>query len=187
MVLPSGRRPIPACPRGTSRLPTTRNSPRASFRHIVTFAPAVLPRAPEPDMTQLTAHTRKYLAQSLPLVEAQRPRLLERMEEYLRACEEPGEDYGQAEISAMVLVDLLLAKTREIVEQGTARDLSAIIAQHRLLDIDGRHYSRFGDALVAILKDLLGASVPSAIPAAWCDAFWAVIHAADRKRNLVTA
>lgn len=135
----------------------------------------------------VTAHVRKSLAQSLALVEAQRPQLIERMEEYLVACEEPGEDFGQAEISALVLVDLLLAKAREIVEQGEARNLGAIPAQHRLLDIDGRHYSRFGDALVAILRDLLGANVPPAIPAAWCDAFWAVIHAADRKRDLVIA
>ena len=138
-------------------------------------------------MLEVTAHTRKRLAQSLVLVESQRPQLIARMEEYLRACEEPDEDFGQAEISTMVLVDLLLAKAREIVEQGAARNLGTIIAQHRLLDIDGRHYSRFGDALVAILRDLLGPTVPPEIPAAWCDAFWGVIRAADRKRDLVSA
>lgn len=137
-------------------------------------------------MSELTAHTRKHLARSLVLVEAQRPRLVARMEEYLRACEEPDEDYGQAEISAFVLVDLLLAKAHEIVEQGAARNLGTIIAQHQLLDIDGRHYSRFGDALVAILKDLLGPTVPPEIPAAWCDAFWGMIRAADRRRDLVS-
>jgi len=86
-------------------------------------------------------------------------------------------------VPATILTDLLLRQAGRIVEIGRAADLDSIADEHHSLALDGRHYSRFGDALVPILRDVLEPGVPREIPAAWCDTFWAVIRAAQPGRE----
>ena len=122
---------------------------------------------------------RSLLARSLPLVQQRRALLIERMERSLAAAETEAEDCGQAEVTAALLVELLLGEVKHLVESGRFGDLATVTAEHRRLDISGRHYSRFGDALVPILRDLLGPIVPREVAGAWCDTFWAIIRAAQ--------
>jgi hemoglobin-like flavoprotein len=126
----------------------------------------------------ISKRTRKNLSQSLSLVDLHKENLVNRMEASLRAGEPDDEAYGQSEMVAIVLVDLLLAQARNLVNSGELADLRDVDAEHRALMIAGRHYSRFGDALVPILKDLLGSNLPSGVTAAWCGTFWTVIRAA---------
>ena len=122
---------------------------------------------------------RSMLSRSLPLVQQGRDLLVERLERSLAAADTGAEAFGQAELSAMMLVDLLLRQVKSLVESGAFAPLGDVAAEHRALDIGGRHYSRFGDALVPVLRDLLGPTVPREVAAAWCDTFWAMIHAAQ--------
>jgi hemoglobin-like flavoprotein len=129
----------------------------------------------------ISDNVRTRLSRSLPLVEQRKESLVNRMEANLRAGESDREPYGQSEVVAMILVDLLLAQARNLAEKGEMADLRDVKEEHRALDISGRHYSRFGDALVPILRDLLGPRLPREVASAWCDAFWAVIAAAQSR------
>lgn len=123
--------------------------------------------------------TRNYLSASLSLVERHREDLVSRTEASLEAGEPNDEPYGQSQMVAMILSELLLAQVRCLVETGDLACLRDVDAEHRALGISGRHYSCFGDMLVPILKDLLGPNVPSGVTSAWSDAFWVVIRAAQ--------
>jgi hemoglobin-like flavoprotein len=123
--------------------------------------------------------TRSLLARSFPLVQQRADLLIEHMERSLGATAEPGEPIGQSELIAMMLVELLLRQAKHLVESGEMRGLADVAGEHEALCITGRHYSRFGDALVPIIRDLLGPTVPREVAGAWCDTFWAVISAAQ--------
>ena len=125
----------------------------------------------------VSTRTRSLLARSLPLVQQRREALVERMEAALAELDTEDSTIGQAEVTAVVLVDLLLDEVRQLVEAGTFGPLSYVPGEHYLLDISGRHYSRFGDALMPVLRDLLGPIPPREVLAAWVDVFWAVINA----------
>ena len=125
--------------------------------------------------TPLSERSRQLLSQSLALVEAHKHDVIDRMEASL-AQAEPEWKPGQSEINAMLLVAMLISQVRNLLDGGAFRDLAHIPAEHEALQISGRTYSRFGDLLVPILKDVLGPTVPSAVAGAWCDAFWTVIR-----------
>ena len=135
----------------------------------------------------LSAPVLSRLAGSLPFVEKHKHTLIDRMEEGLAAEERYGEPFGQAEITAMMLVEMLLVHARNLVEGGTLGNLRAERAEHEMMGIGGRHYSRFGDLLVAVMKDLLGPRVPTEVPAAWCSAFWTIIRQMQDQRDVVHA
>ncbi|WP_395614417.1 hypothetical protein [Allosphingosinicella sp.] len=123
--------------------------------------------------------TRSLIARSLPLVQQRRDALVERMETALAELDTTWTEIGQAEVTAAVLVELLLDEARHLVESGTFGPLGRLPGEHSLLGIAGRHYSRFGDALIPALRDLLGPIPPRELLAAWCDLFWAIIRAAE--------
>lgn len=125
--------------------------------------------------TPVSNRIRSLLSRSLPLVQPKRDLLVERIERSFAA--ESGRTSLDAELSAMMLVDLLLTQVKRLVESGAFGPLGEVAAEHRALGIGGRHYSRFGDALVPVLRDLLGRTVPREVAAAWCDTFWAMIGA----------
>lgn len=126
--------------------------------------------------------TRSLLARSLPLIQQRREALVERMETALAALEGKESETGQAEVTAVILVDLLLDEARQLLEDGAFGPLGHVPGEHYLLDISGRHYSRFGDALLPVLRDLLGPIPPRETLAAWCDTFWAILRAAEGTR-----
>lgn len=121
---------------------------------------------------------RHILYQSLPVLATHKHQLIDAMQESLAAVEGPDEPFGQAEVTAMMLIEMLVAQTSELLERGTLSDPARMIADHRANDIVGRHYSRFGDALVPVMRDVLGARLPRELPAIWCDTFWTIIRTA---------
>jgi len=134
-------------------------------------------------MSSVNPRLRSLLVRSLPLVEQRRKLLTEAIERSLAALETEPEAFGQAEMTATMLVQLLLDQVRLLVESGELGPLGDVAAEHRLLDITGRHYSRFGDSLVPILRDILGPTTPREVATAWCDAFWAIVRAAEPARG----
>ena len=131
--------------------------------------------------------TRQQLAKSLTLLDSHKDQILEAIEASLRAAESADDSFGQAEVTAMILVELLLRQGRNLVERGALNLRPGTLDEHRALEIGGRHYSRFGDSLVAILRDTLGPRTPREITSAWCDAFWLIIRAVVDQRELVEA
>jgi hypothetical protein len=119
--------------------------------------------------------TRSLLARSLPLVQQRRILLVERIAHRFAAAlhDVPSSHSATA---AAGLVGLLVDQAKRLGESGAFGRLD-FLEEHRALDIDGRHYSCFGDALVPILRDLLPPTVPREVAGAWCDTFWAVLRA----------
>jgi hemoglobin-like flavoprotein len=135
----------------------------------------------------VSSRTRSLIARSLPLVQQRREALVERMEIALAELDTQGSDVGQAEVTAVVLVDLLLDEAKQLLEDGAFGPLDYVSGEHYLLEITGRHYSRFGDALIPTLRDLLGPIPPREVLSAWCDTFWAIIHSAEGSRTQAVA
>ena len=131
----------------------------------------------------ISERTRKYMSQSLPLVHQHKEHLVNRMEANLRADEPHDAPYGESEVVAMMLVDLLLDQARRLCDSGELGELGDVADEHRALGISGRHYSRFGDALVPVLRDLLGPRLPAAVSSAWCDVFWTIIRTALARKE----
>ena len=131
----------------------------------------------------VSPRTRSLIARSLPLVQQRRETLVTRMEAALAELDTSESATGQAEVAASVLVDLLLDEARQLMESGAFGELGFVPGEHYLLEITGRHYSRFGDALMPALRDLLGPVTPREVLAAWVDTFWAIINAAEGNRE----
>ena len=134
----------------------------------------------------LSDRSRQLLSQSLPLVQAHKHEVIDRMQANLILAE-PDQDPGQSEINAMILVEMLINQVRHILDTGEYDDLAHIPNEHAALKITGRTYSRFGDVLAPILKDVLGANVPSTVSGAWIDIFWSVIRQATAQPVLEAA
>ena len=62
-------------------------------------------------------------------------------------------------------------------ESGSFLLPDSIRREHETLGIAGRHYSRFGDALVPVIRDVIGRGTPREVSSAWVDGFWAMIRA----------
>ncbi len=131
--------------------------------------------------------TRSIIAGSLPLVRSHTDQIMSYMETHLRGIGGSDERFGQSEVAAMMLTQLLIEQAAEIAERGSLQVPVGLASEHRALDIVGRHYSRFGDALVPVLKDVLGPGVPSEVTAAWGDAFWLAVRAIQPQQELQPA
>lgn len=134
----------------------------------------------------LSDTSRQMLSQSLPLVQARKHEVIDHMQASL-ALAEPDQHPGHSEINAMILVEMLITQVRHLLDSGQLDDLAHIPNEHGALQITGRTYSRFGDLLAPVLRDVLGASVPSAVSGAWIDMFWAVIREATARPVLKAA
>ena len=126
--------------------------------------------------TVVAEEIRLALAQSLPVVERHREAIISGMQDRLVAMETNDEAFGQGDVTALVLVRLLIDGAADLAAFGGVHDLSQAADEHRRLDIDGRHYSRFGAALERIMRDALGPRLSPAMIAAWVDAFWVVVR-----------
>lgn len=135
----------------------------------------------------ITDAARRRLAQSLPLVQSHKDELTEGLEASLRPADPLSEAFGQSEVTAMTLIELLIDQAKEIVESGRVHPPADLVAHHQALDITSRHYSRFGDALMPLLVDTFGPRLPREVATAWIDAFWATIRAASVEREKVAA
>jgi hemoglobin-like flavoprotein len=119
---------------------------------------------------------RALIARSVPLVRQHKDEIISRMELHLRDVNVDQQAVGQSEVVAMMLTELLLKQAAAITEGRPMADVDIVAREHWSLGIEGRHYSRFGDALVPILRDVLGPGAPREVASAWCDTFWATVH-----------
>jgi hypothetical protein len=127
-------------------------------------------------MNFVSTNTRTLLVQSIAAVEGAQDKMLQRLSISLARSEQDPELSDKPDRMASLLLSFLLKQVKHIIEAGEPRDLDVDRAQHRLSGIEGRHYSRFGDALVPIFRDALGPTYPRATAAAWCDAFWGIVQ-----------
>jgi hypothetical protein len=124
---------------------------------------------------------RDNLFHSLAAVEAATPAIKAAMAASVASADGEPPPFARAEGIASALVDMLVEQARRLAEGGGPGGVAAIALEHRALGIEGRHYSRFGDALVPVLKDSVGPRLPGAVTAAWVDAFWSVIRLVMRQ------
>jgi len=124
---------------------------------------------------------RDNLFHSFAAVEAAAPAIRAAMLASFALAEGEPPPFARADGIASALVDMLLDQGRYLAAGRGPRDVAAIALNHRALGIEGRHYSRFGDALVPVLKDAVGPRLPGAVTAAWGDAFWFVIRLVMRQ------
>lgn len=135
----------------------------------------------------LSEKTRHDLFHSLTAVEAAAPSIIAAMSAYLAATEEEPAPFARATRLAALLVEMLLAQAKRLAAGEEPEDVDRIGAANRKAGLEGRHYSRFGDALVPVLKDALGPRLPGTMASAWCDAFWLVIRRVLEQRPPVSA
>ena len=133
------------------------------------------------DIVSFRTHT--LLAQSLRAVEAGKERIELALSTSLARSERDPELSDTPDLIAALLLNFLIEQVRHVTETGEPGQLDRHRAEHRLHGIDGRHYSRFGDVLVPVLRDTLGPSHPRATALAWSDAFWAVVKRMRRGRE----
>ncbi|HET9640865.1 MAG TPA: globin domain-containing protein [Allosphingosinicella sp.] len=126
--------------------------------------------------TMISEKVRDNLFHSFAAVEAAVPAIRAAMIPGLALAEGETAPFARAGGIATTLVEMLLDQARRLAEGRRPRDVEAIADRHRLLGIEGRHYSRFGDSLAAVLKDAIGPRLSSEVTAAWGDAFWFVIR-----------
>lgn len=119
---------------------------------------------------------RLRLAQSMPTLEKRRGKLVGAMRDRLVALEEDEEPFGQGEVTALILTDLLIECARDMAAFAKMRDLRSAAIQHERSGIDSRHYSRFGIALDPVLREVTGPQLSPFMIAALCDAFWLLVR-----------
>ena len=124
----------------------------------------------------LSSNTRALLARSLPAVEAGKNRLRLALRTSLARSERDPELSDTPDTIAALLLGFLVEQVQHLTASGEPSGLERHRSEHRLHGFDGRHYSRFGDVLVPVLRDTLGPSHPRAFASAWSDAFWAILQ-----------
>lgn len=126
--------------------------------------------------TAISEDVRFRLTESIAVVEGRRDEITRVMQAHLAALESEADASGQAEVTGSMLMEMLIDSASNVAACGSVGDLSEVSSAHQRLEIDGRHYSRFGLALAPILREVLGPSLPPRIVSAWCDTFWFAIR-----------
>ena len=124
----------------------------------------------------LSERARRKLSQSLPLVQAHKQEIIDRLDAALVRAESDCEPTPSA-IDAKVLFQALVGQVRHRLGMGDHAVRSQPLPLITAHPAARRTYSQFADALVPILKDALGPDVPQAAPAAWNQAFWDLVRA----------
>ncbi|MDT9600839.1 globin family protein [Sphingosinicella rhizophila] len=125
--------------------------------------------------TVITASIRNILSSSLPSVEASKTAIVEALAANL-AAEGPDQSSAQARTTAMLLVNMLLEQVVHLVEGRQPQNVEIYREEHRLHAIDERHYTRFAEALIPILRDAAGTSLPASAASSWRNTFGAVVR-----------
>lgn len=123
----------------------------------------------------ITDDVRFKVAQSIVIVETHRHSLTSELQRRLAEMETEEEAFGQGEVAAFMLVDLLMEAARQIAARGHPGRLDVVAREHRRLEIGSIHYFRFGAALEPALRTIVGSALPTRIASAWIDAFRFVI------------
>lgn len=125
---------------------------------------------------QVPETIRLHLGGSIAIVDRHRTLVTEKLRTRLAVFEQPGEDFGRAEVTGVMLTDLLIEEARHIAATGRVGRLAAVVREHRRLGMRGVDYSRYGSDLGAVLREVLGPRLPPRMISAWVNAYWFVIR-----------
>ena len=104
---------------------------------------------------------RDNLFHSFAAVEAAAPAIEAAMAASLALAEGEPAPFAKSRAIASDLVGMLIAQAGRLAEGRAPDEIESIARRHHALGIEGRHYSRFGDALVPVLKDAVGPRLPA--------------------------
>ena len=78
------------------------------------------------------------------------------------------------QVTTASIIDMLLDHAGGIAEDGGIAIIPHHGQRHQRMEIEGDHYSAFGDGLAPILRDVIPAEASPEAIAAWGDAYWAI-------------
>jgi len=124
--------------------------------------------------TPISTRSATIVSQSLPMMRRKRSEIEAAMTSHMGRSGPFDPSKGRHEVTTGAILDMLYDHATSIGATGTIDRNGGHGDRHRLLAIGGEHYSHFGDGLVPVLKDVLGAEAEPSLLAAWSDAYWAI-------------
>lgn len=124
----------------------------------------------------VSPQVRTHLIQSINAVESRKNELAQALSKSLSRSAHDPELSDTPDKVADALLSFVIDLSRHAIAGTPPADLLTYRHQHRLDGIDGRHYSRFGEALVAVIRDGLGPTYPRETGPAWSEAFWVFVR-----------
>ena len=137
--------------------------------------------------TSLSNNSVNIILKSLPMMERIRGPLGSALGRYTARCGPYDPSAGSDKITRGVITDMLFDHAREIAGTRPLIRIEETARRHRMLGLTAEHYSRFGDGLGTVMKDVLGANASPAVLAAWDDAYWAIVRSVSRQDLLAAA
>ena len=130
--------------------------------------------------TDLSDRTRDIVAHTLPLMARHRASLEEALRDHMVR-----DDIDASSVQA--IMDMLYDHARQLRGYGIPDGTADTAARHRALALDTVQYSRFGDALKPVMRDVLGSSAMPPMRAAWADFYWAIVRTVLREETRLAA
>ena len=137
--------------------------------------------------TDLSKTARSIIAETLPLMEQNRPSLEAALERYMARHGPYDPSAGRTKVTTDAIMDMLLGHAGQLAENGSADGFVETARRHHELSLGGEHYSCFGDGLKPAMKDVLGAKASSPVLAAWTDAYWSIARLLFRQETRLAA
>ena len=137
--------------------------------------------------TDLSDRTRDIVAETLPLMARHRAPLEKALRDHM--LREDIDDPSAARIAVMTqaIMDMLYDHARQLRGYGIPAATPETAARHRALALGTAQYSRFGDALKPVMRDMLGSSATPSMLSAWSDAYWAIVRTVLREETRLAA
>jgi nitric oxide dioxygenase len=137
--------------------------------------------------TALSNNAVNVIVKSLPMMERNRVTLGSALGRYMARRRSYDSSAGGEKILRGAITDMLFDHAREIAGARPLLRIEETARRHRVLGLTREHYSRFGDGLGAVMKDVLGANASPRLLAAWGDAYWAIVRSVARQDQLLAA
>jgi hypothetical protein len=137
--------------------------------------------------TALSNNSVNLILKSLPMMERNRGQLGSALGRYMARAGHYDPSVGGDKIARGAITDMLFDHARAIAGARPLIRIEETARQHRMLGLTAEHYSRFGDGLGTVMKDVLGANASPAVLAAWGDAYWAIVRSVSPAAHLAAA
>lgn len=137
--------------------------------------------------TALSNNAVNVILKSLPMMERHRVTLGSALGRYMARRGPYDSSPGGDKLTRSAITDMLFDHAREIAGARPLVRIEETARRHRVLGLTPEHYSRFGDGLGAVMKDVLGANASPGLLAAWGDAYWAIVRSLARQDQLLAA
>lgn len=121
------------------------------------------------------------VSRSLPLMERHRPVLQRAIGRYMARCGRHDRETVRHEAAGRAIMDMLFDYARGVGAGSSWPHLDEAAHRHHLQGVGPGDYSRFGDGLGAVMRDVLGPAATPSLRGAWGDAYWALVRGLRRK------